>query len=273
MSTCRSTGATGTGSRTSPTPWPPMRDDGVRRALAFVTSPYGSYSSCRQYLEDIAAARATVGAGCAGRSTSCGTSTTIPGSWRRTPTRCVPPWPPCHPTDRERTRLVFTAHSVPLSMAKSAGPTGGRYTAQLTETRRTGDGGGRSAACRTTWSGRAARARRRCRGWSRTSTTTWPGCTPRGSRASWSVRSGSSPTTSRCSGTWTTRPRTRPGDSVWTMRRAATPGIDPRFVAMVRELVVERLDPTARRRKLGRMPVWDACPDGCCAPPRRPVPG
>jgi protoporphyrin/coproporphyrin ferrochelatase len=38
-----------------------MRDDGVKRALAFVTSPYGSYSSCRQYLEDIAAARAAVG--------------------------------------------------------------------------------------------------------------------------------------------------------------------------------------------------------------------
>ena len=38
-----------------------MRDDGVRHALAFVTSAYGSYSSCRQYLEDIAAARAAVG--------------------------------------------------------------------------------------------------------------------------------------------------------------------------------------------------------------------
>ena len=36
----------------------PMRDDGVQRALAFVTSPFGSYSSCRQYLDDIEAARA-----------------------------------------------------------------------------------------------------------------------------------------------------------------------------------------------------------------------
>jgi protoporphyrin/coproporphyrin ferrochelatase len=36
-----------------------LRDDGVRRAIAFVTSPYGSYSSCRQYLEDIERARAT----------------------------------------------------------------------------------------------------------------------------------------------------------------------------------------------------------------------
>ena len=38
-----------------------MRDDGVKRALAFVTSAYGGYSSCRQYQEDIAAARAALG--------------------------------------------------------------------------------------------------------------------------------------------------------------------------------------------------------------------
>ena len=40
-----------------------MRDDGVERALAFVTSGYSSYSSCRQYLEDIEAAREQVGPG------------------------------------------------------------------------------------------------------------------------------------------------------------------------------------------------------------------
>jgi protoporphyrin/coproporphyrin ferrochelatase len=38
-----------------------MTADGVRRALAFVTSAYSSYSGCRQYLEDIAAARAPLG--------------------------------------------------------------------------------------------------------------------------------------------------------------------------------------------------------------------
>src|SRR5208282_5286023 len=40
-----------------------MEQDGVQRALAFVTSAYGSYSGCRQYLEDIARARALVGPG------------------------------------------------------------------------------------------------------------------------------------------------------------------------------------------------------------------
>ena len=40
-----------------------MRDDGVRRALAFVTSAFGSYSGCRQYIENIEQARAAVGDG------------------------------------------------------------------------------------------------------------------------------------------------------------------------------------------------------------------
>jgi ferrochelatase len=39
-----------------------MEADGVERAAAFVTSAYSSYSSCRQYLDDLAQARATVGA-------------------------------------------------------------------------------------------------------------------------------------------------------------------------------------------------------------------
>jgi ferrochelatase len=38
-----------------------MTVDGVRRAAAFVTSAYSSYSGCGQYLEDLAAARAQVG--------------------------------------------------------------------------------------------------------------------------------------------------------------------------------------------------------------------
>src|SRR5215475_2558426 len=37
--------------------------DGVRRALAFVTSAYTAYSGCRQYLGDIERARADVGPG------------------------------------------------------------------------------------------------------------------------------------------------------------------------------------------------------------------
>jgi protoporphyrin/coproporphyrin ferrochelatase len=57
--------------------------------------------------------------------------------------------------------------------------------------------------------------------------------------------------------------------------RAATVGTDPRFVAMVRELVCERLENRrpAERRALGELgPSWDACLVGCCPNPRGPRP-
>lgn len=40
-----------------------MAGAGVRRAAVFATSAWGGYSSCRQYVDDIARARAAVGAG------------------------------------------------------------------------------------------------------------------------------------------------------------------------------------------------------------------
>ncbi len=40
-----------------------MKEDGVRRALALVTSAYSSYSGCRQFREDIARAQQAVGEG------------------------------------------------------------------------------------------------------------------------------------------------------------------------------------------------------------------
>src|SRR5271154_5212656 len=40
-----------------------MRANGIRRAAVFTTSAWGGYSSCTQYVEDIARARSVVGAG------------------------------------------------------------------------------------------------------------------------------------------------------------------------------------------------------------------
>jgi ferrochelatase len=40
-----------------------MRDDGIGRAAVFATSAWGGYSSCAQYVEDIARARGAVGDG------------------------------------------------------------------------------------------------------------------------------------------------------------------------------------------------------------------
>ena len=50
--------------------------------------------------------------------------------------------------------------------------------------------------------------------------------------------------------------------------RAATPGTDPRFVTMVRELVQERTA-GAPLQRLGTLPVWDDCPVPCCPTPQR----
>jgi ferrochelatase len=52
--------------------------------------------------------------------------------------------------------------------------------------------------------------------------------------------------------------------------RTQPPASDPRFVAMVRELVVERLDRNAPRRALSTLgPSHDVCPAGCCRVPTR----
>jgi ferrochelatase len=90
-----------------------MRDDGILRAIAFATSAFGSYSGCRQYIEDIE--RATAEVESAPRIDK------------------IRPFPD-HPlfleamTDRVRAavselpdgRLIFTAHSIPCSMAQTS---------------------------------------------------------------------------------------------------------------------------------------------------------
>ena len=59
-----------------------MAADGVKRALAFVTSAFSSYSGCRQYREDIARAEQEVGP-LRRKSTSCACSSTTPASSSR----------------------------------------------------------------------------------------------------------------------------------------------------------------------------------------------
>jgi len=52
--------------------------------------------------------------------------------------------------------------------------------------------------------------------------------------------------------------------------RAATPGADPRFVDMIRQLVDERvLAHSNVRHALGTVPTWDYCPADCCVSPKR----
>lgn len=98
-----------------------MRDNGIRRAAVFTTSAWGGYSSCKQYVEDIARARAAVGDG-APELVKLRQYFDHPllvemfadaiGAAARS-----------LPDDlRDEARLVFTAHSIPIAADERHGP-------------------------------------------------------------------------------------------------------------------------------------------------------
>src|SRR3954469_19474984 len=96
-----------------------MRDDGVTHALGFATSAYGGYSSCTQYWEDIAGAREKVGPR-APRITKLRQFWDHPGFVRPHVDAVRQALGKLDPAHRAGTRLVFTAHSIPDSMARTA---------------------------------------------------------------------------------------------------------------------------------------------------------
>ncbi len=93
-----------------------MRDDGVERALAFVTSAFGSYSGCRQYREDIERARQEVGPG-APVIEKLRLYGDQPGFLDSVQANVADALDQLPGRTRDQARLVFTAHSIPLSMA------------------------------------------------------------------------------------------------------------------------------------------------------------
>ena len=111
-----------------------MAADGITRAVAFATSAYSSYSSCRQYLDDIDQARDEAAA-------EAPAVIKIPpyyrhpgfiGAFTDAAARALASLP----ADlADHADLVFTAHSIPESMAASSGPAGAghAYPAQLAE--------------------------------------------------------------------------------------------------------------------------------------------
>lgn len=91
-----------------------MTDDGVRHAAVFVTSAFGSYSGCRQYREDLARARDEVGAG-APELTKLRLFYNHPGF--------IDPLVDNlgagleRLSSRRNVQVLFSAHSIPVSMA------------------------------------------------------------------------------------------------------------------------------------------------------------
>jgi ferrochelatase len=121
-----------------------MAAAGVRRAVAFVTSAYSSYSACRQYRDDIERARAEVGpdAPVIDKVRPYFNHPGFIGPFADATSAALQALPP---QARGAARLVFTAHSVPAGMAAASGSAaagtaaplqGGRYAAELREAAR-----------------------------------------------------------------------------------------------------------------------------------------
>jgi ferrochelatase len=233
-----------------------MCGDGVRRALAFVMSAYGSYSGCRQYLEDIARAREAMGSN-APEINKLRLFFNHPGFIE-----------PMAEHVREalaqlpRAALVYTAHSVPVSMAASS-----QYVQQLSE------------ACQLVTE-RIGRDEWRLVYQSRSGPPSQPWLGPdvsdhlrelhaAGSRNVVIAPIGFIADHMEVLYDLDTEARALCGELGLKLVRARTVGNHPAFVSMIAELARERIGET-EPRWLGNLgPSRNECQPECCAPPRR----
>jgi ferrochelatase len=231
-----------------------MQADGIQRALAYVTSSFSSYSGCRQYLEDVERARAEIGAG-------------APVVEKL---RSFYNHPLFIDTMTERTaealaklskaEVLFTAHSVPLSMADSSD-----YVKQLHE------------ACRL------ISEKLDLAGWrlvyqSRSGPPTQSWLEPDIGEVLREMEAGSELVIVPIGFVsdhmevlydLDTEARIICQERGIRLERALTPGSHPKFIAMIAELVGERLG-TCGKRAIGNFgPNHDVCPENCCPAPRR----
>src|SRR5262249_61684760 len=105
-----------------------MAGAGVRRALAVVLAAYSSYSSCRQYREDIERAREAVGPG-APVVDKLRVFYNHPGFIAANADRVREALDRLPAGLRATAPLAFTAHSIPTPMARTCA-----YEDQLTQT-------------------------------------------------------------------------------------------------------------------------------------------
>ncbi|GAB2632376.1 ferrochelatase [Nocardia goodfellowii] len=247
-----------------------MTADGVGSALVFPTSAWGGYSGCLQYQEDIARARAAVGDG-APDMVKLRQYFDHPlfidafADAIRAAVRQIPA------DRRDRVRLVFTAHSIPVAADVAAGPPadgGHLYSRQVAEAARlcaaaTGFGDydlvwqSRSGPPQVPWlepdivdhlaelSGKGIDAVVVCP----------VGFVSDHLEVIWDLDN---------------EAKDKAEELAMAFARAATPGTDPRFARMVVELIREHLSGTEIRR-LGEVPGYGCtvdgtpCAVGCCA--------
>jgi ferrochelatase len=250
-----------------------MAADGIKRALVFVTAAYASYPGCRQYRENMADARLSVGHS-APELARLRHYFNHPGF--------IEPFVDATVTALagvpDGARLVFTTHSIPQAWEASSGPVGGAYLAQHQEAAALVVAGvaektGTDHDWDLVFQSRSGSPAQR---WlepdvvdhlRRVSKAGTPGAVL--------VPIGFVSDHLEVLYDLDVEAREAADELGLPVARAATPGTDPRFVALVRDLVMERLRdaPASRRQALGGLgPGHDLCPAECCPNPRGPRP-
>ncbi len=233
-----------------------MAGDGVRRALGFVTSAFSSYSGCRQYREDVERARAAVGEG-APSVEKLRVFHDHPGFIEASVDRvreALTAWPAAR---RPSVPIAFTAHSIPLVMAG-----GCAYEAQLQEScalvaERVGTNPwalvyqSRSGPPGQAWLGPDIREHlKRLYESGIDEVVVSPlGFVSDHMEVVYDLDTEAAAAAKALG---------------MTLQRAATPGTHPAIVAMIRELVLERVAGVTARTLGRRGPLPDVCPADCC---------
>jgi ferrochelatase len=236
-----------------------MRDDGIKNALAFVTSAYSSYSGCRQYREDIERAREAVGED-APRVEKLRAFFNHPGFVGPNVENLRAALGEIPAERRAITPVAFTAHSVPSAMAA-----GCDYQRQLLETcRLVAEGVGHERWCLVFQS--------------RSGPPTQAWLEPdirdhlrelkeEGVKDVVVAPVGFISDHMEVLYDLDTEARQFAAELGLNMLRAATVGTHPDFVSMIRELILERIDSATPRRALGQFPPrHDLCATDCCLP-------
>jgi ferrochelatase len=232
-----------------------MRDDGVKRAIVFVTSAWGSYSGCRQYREDLARAVEEVGQD-APALDKIRLFYNHPGFIEAMRDRMNAAFREIPQERRAAARLIFTAHSVPLSMARRSA-----YELQLREASRlvAGEGVPFQLAFQ-----------------SRSGPPQVPWLEPdildvldqlpdQGVRDVVLVPIGFISDHMEVLYDLDHEAKERAEELEINLVRAGTAGVHPALVRMVRDLIVERMTANPDRLALGdRGPNHDFCPAHCC---------
>jgi ferrochelatase len=234
-----------------------MRDDGKKRALAFVTSAYSSYSGCRQYRENIEAAREEVGED-APVVDKLRVFYNHPAFIEANVDRLLAALETLPKERRESARVAFSAHSIPDSMAANCD-----YVAQLEETARLVAEGARHDRWQLVYQSRSGPPH-----------IPWVGpdiLEHLDALAQINVKDVIVAPIGFISDhmevVWDLdhEARDHANDLGITLTRAETVGTHPAFVGMIRELIEERLGRVTTRQAVGkRGPNPDVCPPDCC---------